>query len=84
MAPQDFYADKSSFSSNMVTENSLQSSGLKFGAIIFNEKHITNMEKFTTAGLSSSIIFGSVTFKKVQNMKPRKYIFIGSIEVDIT
>ena len=42
------------------------------------------MEKFTTAGLSSSIIFGGVTFKKEQNMKPRKYIFIGSMQIDIT
>ena len=84
MAPLDFYVDNSSFSSNIASGNSLESSTLKFGAFICNEKHMKNLEKFTTAGLSSSTTFGGVTFKKEQNMKPRKYIFIGSMQNDIT
>jgi hypothetical protein len=31
----------------------LKYSGLKFGAIIFNEKYSDNMDKFTTTGLRS-------------------------------
>jgi len=84
MDPQNIHADNSSINLNIAANNSLKSSGLKFGAVIFNEKQITNMEKFTTGGLSSNIIFGGVTFKKAQNMKPRNNIFIGSIQVDIT
>jgi len=84
MAPLDFYVDNSSFSLNIASGNSLESSTLKFGAFIFNEKHMKNLEKFTTAGLSSSTTFGGVTFKKEQNMKPRKYIFVGSMQIDIT
>jgi hypothetical protein len=51
--------------------------GLKFGAIIFYEKYCKNMDKFTTVGLSSNIIFGGATFMKGENMKPRNYIYIG-------
>lgn len=65
----------------MVTVNLLESSGFHFGGIIiFNKKYITNMEKFTTTGLSSNIIFSGATFKK-GDMKRR---IIGSIQVDIT
>jgi hypothetical protein len=62
----------------------LKSSGLKFRAVIFNEKYITNMEKFTTGGLSSNIIFGGMTFKKEYDKKPRKYIYVGTMKIDIT
>ena len=84
MDPQNIHVDNSSINLNIAANNSLKSSSLKFGAVIFNEKQITNMEKFTNGGLSSNIIFGGVTFKKAQNMKPRNNIFIGSIQVDIT
>jgi hypothetical protein len=84
MDPQNIHANKSSINLNIAANNSLKSSGLKFGAVIFNEKYITNMEKFTTSGLSSNIIFGGVTFKKEYDKKPRKYIYVGSMKVDIT
>jgi hypothetical protein len=58
--------------------------GLKFGAIIFDEKYSKNMDKFTTVGLSSNIVFDGATFMRVENMKPRNYIYIGCIQVDIT
>jgi hypothetical protein len=42
------------------------------------------MDKFTTVGLSSNIFFGGATFMKGENMKPRNYIYIGCIQVDVT
>jgi hypothetical protein len=84
MAPQDVHANKSSLISNIAAGNSLKSFDLKFGALFLNEKYIANMDKFTIAGLSSHISFRSATFKKEENKKPRKYIFIGSIQVDVT
>jgi hypothetical protein len=58
--------------------------GLKFGAIIFYEKYSKNMDKFTNVGLSSNIYFGGATFMKGENMKPRNYIYIDCIQVDVT
>jgi hypothetical protein len=84
MAPQDVYADKSIIFSNIAAGNPLKSSDLKFGALFLNERYIANMEKFTTAGLSSSIIFSGATQRKAENTKLAKYIFIGSMKVDIT
>jgi hypothetical protein len=84
MDPQNIHANKSSINLNIAANNSLKSSGFKFGAVIFNEKYITTLEKFTTGGLSSNIIFGGVTFKKEYDKKPRKYIYVGSMKVDIT
>jgi hypothetical protein len=77
MAPQNKFMENSSPISNMVI-------GLKFGAINFDEKYSKNMDKFTTIGLSSNIMFGGATFMKVENIKPRNYIYIGSIQVDTT
>jgi len=58
--------------------------GLKFRAIIFYEKYSKNMDKFTTVGFSSNIIFDGATFTKGENIKPRKYIYVGSMKMDIT
>ena len=43
-----------------------------------------NMEKFTSAGLSSNILFRGVNcHKKEEEKKKRKYIYIGAMQVDI-
>ena len=55
IAPQDVHEDLSSNNSNVATDNSLISSGLKFGTIIFKDKYIMDMKKFTAAELSSRI-----------------------------
>ena len=40
------------------------------------------MEKFTSAGLSSNILFRGVNcHKKREEKKERKYIFIGAMQV---
>ena len=58
--------------------------GLKFGAILFDEKYGKNMEKFTSSGLSSNILFRGVNcHKKEEEKKKRKYIYIGAMQVDI-
>ena len=57
IAPQDVHGDLSSNNSNIAAGNSLKSSGLKFGTIIFKNKYIVDMDKFTTAGLSSKIFY---------------------------
>ena len=57
--------------------------GLKFGAILFDEKYGKNMEKFTSAGLSSNILFRGVNCHKKEEEKKRKYIYIGAMQVDI-
>jgi hypothetical protein len=54
----------SSDNSNIAAGSSLISTGLQFGAIYFNEKYGKNMEKFTSAGLSSNIIFIGATLLK--------------------
>ena len=55
IAPQDVHGDLSSNNSNIATGNSLISTGLKSGTIIFKVKYIVDMKKFTTVGLSSKI-----------------------------
>jgi len=80
MASQNMFVENSSPISNMII-------GLQFGALIFGEKHSKDMDKFTAAGLSSNIIFrGALLSGKEEKRKPRKYMFIGSmqVEVDIT
>ena len=57
IAPQDVHGDLSSNNSNIATGNSLISSGLKFGTIIFKNKYIMDMKKFTIVGLSSKIFY---------------------------
>jgi hypothetical protein len=84
MAPQDFYADKSSISSNMAIGNSLESSGLQFGSILFYEKYSKNKKKYTLGGLLEMISFRGASFKNEENMNQRKYILVGYIQVDIT
>ena len=83
---QDVHGDLSSNNSNVAADNSLISSGLKFGTIIFKDKYIVDMEKFTTIGLSSKIFYrGALLLRgKEKKMKPTKYISTNSKEVDIT
>ena len=58
--------------------------GLKFGAILFDEKYGKNMEKFTSAGLSSNILFRGVNcHNKEEEKKKRKYIYIGAMQVNV-
>ena len=58
--------------------------GIKFGAILFDEKYGKNMEKFTSSGLSSNILFRGVNCrKKEEEKKKRKYIYIGAMQEDI-
>jgi hypothetical protein len=73
----------SSDNSNIAAGNSLMSSGLQFGAIPFDEKYNKNEGKFSSSGLSSNIIFGATLLKR-DDKKTRKYIYIGSMHVDIT
>ena len=75
MAPQNMFMGNSSSISNMEI-------GLKFGDILFDEKYDKNMEKFTSAGLSSNILFRGVNcHKKEDEKKKRKYIYIGAMQV---
>ena len=75
----------SSNNSNVAAGNSLVSSGLKFGTIIFKDKYNVDMEKFTTVGLSSKIFYrGALLLRgKEEKMKPTKYISTNSKEVEI-
>ena len=57
IAPQDVHGDLSSNNSNIATGNLLISASLKFETIIFKDKYIMDMEKFTTVGLSSKIFY---------------------------
>ena len=41
------------------------------------------MEKFTSAGLSSNILFRGVNCHKKEEEKKRKYIYIGAMQEDI-
>jgi hypothetical protein len=60
IASQDVHVAMSSDNSNIAAGNSLISSGLQFEAIYFDEKYGKNMEKFTSAGLSSNIFFRGI------------------------
>ena len=79
------FIDLSSNNSNVATSNSLISSGLKFRTIIFKDKYIVDMEKLTTARLSSKIFYrGTLSLRgKEEKMKPTKYIRTNSKEVEI-
>ena len=57
IAPQDVHEDLSTNNSDVAASNSLISSDLNFGTIIFKNKYTVDMEKFTTAGLSSKIFY---------------------------
>ena len=57
IAPQDIHGGLSSNNSNAAAGNLLISSGLKFRTIIFKDKYIVDIEKFTTAGLLSKIFY---------------------------
>jgi len=85
IAPQDVHEDLSSNNSNVAAGNSLISSGLTFGTIIFKDKYIVDMKKFTTAGLSSKIFYrGDLLLRgKEEKIKPTKYISTNSKEVEI-
>jgi hypothetical protein len=58
----------------MATGNSLESSDLKIGAFIFNEKHMTNMEKFNSGGLSSSTLFRGALLLEKKKKRAAKQI----------
>ena len=75
----------SSNNSNVASGNSLISSGLKFETIIFKDKYIMDMEKFTTIGLSSKIFYrGALLLReKEKKIMPTKYISTNSKEVEI-
>jgi hypothetical protein len=64
MAPQNILAENSCAVSNMIAHNSLKSFGPQFGAVPFDEKYNMNQGKFSSAGLSSSIIFIGATLLK--------------------
>ena len=85
IASQDVHRDLSSNNSYVAAGNSLISSGLKFGTIIFKDKYIVDMEKSTTVGLSSKIFYrGALLLRgKEEKMKPTKYITANSKEVEI-
>ena len=86
IAPSDCHGDIPRDNSNIAAGNSLMSSGLQFEAIYFDEKCGKNMEKFTSTGLSSNIFFRGVNFlKKTEEKKQSgKYIYIGSMKVEVT
>ena len=84
MTLQDVHADMPSDNLNIAANNSLIFSGLKFREFIFDEKYSENMDKFTTAGLSSNIYFrGALLFAKEEKSKREKNVSIGSINVDV-
>jgi hypothetical protein len=83
MAPQNISAENSCAVSNMIARNSLKSFGLQFGAIPFDEKYNKNEGKFSSASLSSNIIFICATLLKRDAKKTRKHIYIGSIKVEV-
>jgi hypothetical protein len=78
MVSQNISEENSCLVSNMVT-------GLLFGAFSSDEKYIKKAKEiFARGGLLSMIIFKGATFKKEYDKKPRKYIYVGSMKVDIT
>ena len=85
IAPQDVHRDLSNNNSNVAAGNSLISSGLKFRTIIFKDKYIVDIEKFTSVRLSSKIFYrGALLLRgKEEKIKPTKYISINSKEVEI-
>ena len=85
IAPQDVYEELSSNNSNIATDNSLIFLGIKFETIIFKDKYIVDIEKFTTVGLSSKIFYrGALLLRgKEEKMKPTKYISTNSKEMEI-
>ena len=85
VTPQDVHGDLCSNNSNVAAGNSLISSGLKFGTIIYKDKYIMDIEKFTTVVLSSKIFYRGALLLcgKEEKMKPTKYISTNSKEVEI-
>ena len=78
MVSQNISEENTCSVSNMVT-------GLQFGAFSSDEKYIKKeKEIFPPGGLLSMIIFKGAPSKKEDNKRPRKYIFIGSMQVDVT
>ena len=76
IAPHDIHGDLSGNNSNIGAGNSLISFGLKFETIIFKDKYIVGMKKFTTTGLSSKIFYKCALLlcEKEEKIKPIKYI----------
>ena len=86
IAPQDVHGDLSSNKSNVAVGNSLIPSGLKFGTIIFKNKYIVDMDKFTTAGLSSKIFYRGALLlhgkeEKMKSNKIHQWNFLGVISI---
>ena len=78
------HGDLSSNNSNVAAGNSLISFDLKFETIIFKDKYIVDIEKFTSVRLSSKIFYrGALLLCGKEKMKPTKYIGTNSKEVKI-
>ena len=78
MVSQNIPVENSCLVSNIVT-------GLLFGAFFNDKKYIKKAKEiFAPGGLSSMIIFKGATFKNKDDEKPRKYIYVGSMKVDVT
>ena len=78
MVTQNISEENTCLVSNMVT-------GLQFGAFSSDEKYIKKTKEiFALGGLSSMIMFKGATFKNKDDEKPRKYIYVGSMKVDVT
>lgn len=73
MASQNISVENSWPVSYMVTS-------FQFGAFSSNEKYIKKAKEiFALGGLSSMISFKGASFKREDDKRPRKYIFIGAI-----
>jgi hypothetical protein len=78
MASQNISAENNWPITNMAT-------GFQFGVFSSDEKYIKKAKEiFAAGGLSSMIIFKGATFKNEDDKKPRKYIYIGSMKVEVT
>ena len=85
IAPQDVHGDLSSNNSNVAAGNLLIFLGIKFETIIFKDKYIVGMKKFTTTGLSSKIFYKGALLlcEKEEKIKPIKYISTNFKGVEI-
>jgi len=66
--------------------NSINIFPVHFGTIHGEQTYIMRKENEIVARdrFWSMNIFRVATFNKIKNMEPRKYIFVGSIQIDVT